>query len=122
MIDNKNVAADSFQRAAARSSNNDKITTTIDKKLVLNDNDVGRTTTGSGSRRRRNRNRRFDNNQSQNQNQNQNRNQLDHVERDSAGEQNRLAEEVGLAKCRVEENLYLDFDEYKHYSCSHCYK
>lgn len=27
-----------------------------------------------------------------------------------------------LFKCRVEANLYLDFDDYKHYSCSNCYK
>lgn len=34
----------------------------------------------------------------------------------------RHEEEPPSLKCRVEKNLYLDFEEYGHYTCANCYK
>lgn len=36
-------------------------------------------------------------------------------------DQSREAETVRL-KCRVEKDLYLDFEEYRHFTCAFCYK
>lgn len=43
---------------------------------------------------------------------------------DGDGENNNKDSELLLLslKCRVEKDLYLDFDEYQHYTCANCYK
>lgn len=38
---------------------------------------------------------------------------------DNNGQQ---ANSTGKLKCRVEKDLYLDFEEYRHYTCAFCYK
>lgn len=36
--------------------------------------------------------------------------------------QRRESEHWNPNKCRVEKDLYLDFEDYKHYTCGNCYK